>query len=78
MELVEHYAHVSLVAAMLGKQSLLSSGDVEKLLAARPRYGVTVPEPDETDILVVADEPEPALFRQGSHLRGDDREDPKR
>jgi L-fuculose-phosphate aldolase len=75
MELVEHYAHVSLVAAMLGKQSLLSSGDVEKLLAARPRYGVTVPEPDDTDVLVVASEPEPALSRQGAHSRGHDRDD---
>jgi len=78
MELVEHYAHVSLVAATIGKQSLLSSGDVEKLLAARPRYGVTVPEPDETDMLVVATEPEPELSQQGSRSRGDDREDSER
>jgi L-fuculose-phosphate aldolase len=86
MELVEHYAHVSLVAAMLGKQSLLSSGDVEKLLAARPRYGVTVPPPDDTDLLVVASEHEPALLRQGLRSRrldrdddrDDDREAPKR
>jgi L-fuculose-phosphate aldolase len=86
MELVEHYARVSLVAATLGKQSLLSSGDVEKLLAARTRYGVTVPEPDDNDLLVVASETEPALSRQGSRMhagdRGrdrdeDDREDPK-
>jgi L-fuculose-phosphate aldolase len=78
MELVEHYARVSLVAATLGKQSLLSSGDVEKLLASRLRYGVTVPEPYETEMLVVADEREPALSQQGSRSRGDDRQDSER
>ena len=35
METVEHFAQVSLVTEMLGKQALLSGGDVEKLLAAR-------------------------------------------
>ena len=41
METVEHFARVSLVTELLGKQVLLSSGDVEKLLAARARYGAT-------------------------------------
>ncbi len=41
METVEHFAHVSLVTEMLGKQVLLSGRDVEKLLAARARYGTT-------------------------------------
>jgi len=45
METVEHFAQVSLVTEMLGKQSLASGGDVEKLLAARAplrhRHGVT-------------------------------------
>ncbi len=41
METVEHFALVSLVTALLGKQVLLSSRDVEKLLAARARYGTT-------------------------------------
>jgi L-fuculose-phosphate aldolase len=39
METVEHFAQVSLVTELLGKQSLLSGRDVEKLLAARVRYG---------------------------------------
>lgn len=39
METVEHFAQVSLVTELLGKESLLSGGDVEKLLAARARYG---------------------------------------
>ena len=38
METTEHFARVSLVTELLGKQVLLSGGDVEKLLAARARY----------------------------------------
>jgi len=41
METVEHFARVALVTELLGKQVLLSSEDVEKLLAARARYGTT-------------------------------------
>lgn len=41
METVEHFAQVSLVTELLGKQVLLSGSDVEKLLAARARYGTT-------------------------------------
>jgi L-fuculose-phosphate aldolase len=38
MDVVEHYARVSLVTELLGKQSLLSGCDVEKLLTTRPRH----------------------------------------
>jgi L-fuculose-phosphate aldolase len=40
MECVEHYARITLVTELLGKQCLLSGGDVEKLLAAhhRPKH----------------------------------------
>jgi len=41
METVEHFAQVSLATELLGKQVLLSGRDVEKLLTARARYGVT-------------------------------------
>lgn len=41
METVEHFARVSLTTELLGKQVLLSAEDVEKLLAARARYGLT-------------------------------------
>jgi len=40
METTEHFARVALVTELLGKQMLLSGGDVEKLLEARARYGV--------------------------------------
>ncbi|HXQ27416.1 MAG TPA: class II aldolase/adducin family protein [Candidatus Acidoferrales bacterium] len=39
METTEHFARVSLVTELLGKQVLLSGRDVEKLEAARARYG---------------------------------------
>jgi L-fuculose-phosphate aldolase len=41
LETVEHFAQVSLVTELLGKQVLLSGQDVEKLLVARARYGTT-------------------------------------
>ncbi len=44
METTEHYARVSLVTELLGKQLLLSGRDVEKLLAARARYGLAALE----------------------------------
>ncbi len=38
METVEHFAKVSLVTELLGRQVLLSETEVDKLLAARQRY----------------------------------------
>ena len=38
MEATEHFAQVALVTHLLGKQVLLSGGDVEKLAAVRTRY----------------------------------------
>jgi L-fuculose-phosphate aldolase len=40
METTEHFARVAIVTELLGKQVLLSGRDVEKLLAARARYGI--------------------------------------
>jgi hypothetical protein len=37
---VEHCARITLVTELLGKQSLLSGRDVEKLLAAHPRHKI--------------------------------------
>lgn len=38
METVEHFAKISLVTELLGRQVLLSESEVDKLLAARQRY----------------------------------------
>jgi L-fuculose-phosphate aldolase len=45
METVEHFAHVSLVTQLLGKQAVLSAGDVDKLLASRARQAANASEP---------------------------------
>jgi L-fuculose-phosphate aldolase len=55
METVEHFAQVSLATELLGKQVLLSSRDVEKLLAARARYGTTTAAPVSSDCPVTRD-----------------------
>jgi L-fuculose-phosphate aldolase len=55
METVEHFAQVSLATQMLGKQVLLSGRDVEKLLAARVRYGTRTAAPVNSDCPVTSD-----------------------
>jgi L-fuculose-phosphate aldolase len=55
METVEHFAHVSLVTELLGKQVLLSGRDVEKLVAARVRYGITTAATAGSDSPVTSD-----------------------
>src|SRR5260221_5217044 len=55
METVEHFAQVSLMTELLGKQVLLSGRDVEKLLAARVRYGTTTAAPVSSNCPVTSD-----------------------
>jgi L-fuculose-phosphate aldolase len=55
METTEHFARVSLVTELLGKQVLLSGEDVEKLLAARARYGLTTAAPVGPECPVTAE-----------------------
>jgi L-fuculose-phosphate aldolase len=55
MDTTEHYARVSLVTELLGKQVLLSGGDVEKLLAARARYGLQTAATYRPDCPVTAE-----------------------
>jgi L-fuculose-phosphate aldolase len=55
METVEHFAQVSLATEVLGKQVLLSGSDVDKLLAARSRYGITTAAPVTRDCPITSD-----------------------
>jgi L-fuculose-phosphate aldolase len=55
METTEHFALVALVTELLGKQVLLSGGDVEKLLAARARYGGQTAAPTTAECPVTSD-----------------------
>lgn len=43
METVEHFAHISLVARLLGREHLLSRDEVERLQGLRGSYGIASP-----------------------------------
>ncbi len=43
METVEHFAQITLVTHLLGRQQLLTQDDVSKLIDARERYGLSGP-----------------------------------
>lgn len=45
METIEHFARISLVARMLGRERLLSREEVERLQELRGRYGIASPAP---------------------------------
>jgi len=43
METVEHFACITMVTHLLGRQQLLSDEDVSKLVVAREKYGISTP-----------------------------------
>jgi L-fuculose-phosphate aldolase len=45
METIEHFAHISLVARMLGGERLLTQQEVDRLQGLRDHYGITSPAP---------------------------------
>jgi L-fuculose-phosphate aldolase len=45
METIEHFAHISLVARMLGRENLLSREEVLRLQDLRGTYGIKAPAP---------------------------------
>jgi L-fuculose-phosphate aldolase len=45
METIEHFARISLVARILGREHLLSRGEVERLQDLRGMYGIAAPAP---------------------------------
>ena len=49
METIEHFAKISLVARMLGREHLLSREEVERLQGLRGMYGIAAPAPVCTD-----------------------------
>ncbi len=49
METVEHFARISLVARLLGRERLLSREEVVRLQDLRDMYGITAPAPICTD-----------------------------
>lgn len=58
METVEHFAKISLVTELLGRQVLLSGSEVDKLLTARQSYfGSSAPAIERTDVCPITDGP---------------------
>jgi L-fuculose-phosphate aldolase len=49
METIEHFARISLVARQLGREHLLSRGEVDRLQGLRGMYGIASPAPICTD-----------------------------
>src|SRR6185295_2350161 len=45
METIEHFAKISLVARMLGREHLISRDEVERLQGLRGYYGIPAPAP---------------------------------
>jgi L-fuculose-phosphate aldolase len=51
METIEHFAKISLVARLLGRENLISRDEVERLQGLRGMYGIASPAPLCTDPL---------------------------
>jgi L-fuculose-phosphate aldolase len=51
METIEHFAKISLVARLLGREHLISREEVERLQGLRGMYGIAAPAPLCTDPL---------------------------
>jgi L-fuculose-phosphate aldolase len=49
METIEHFAKISLVTRMLGRENLLSREEVNRLQGLRGMYGIASPAPVCTD-----------------------------
>jgi L-fuculose-phosphate aldolase len=49
METIEHFAKISLVARLLGREHLISREEVERLQGLRGMYGIAAPAPLCTD-----------------------------
>jgi len=55
METIEHSAKITLAAEMAGEPALLSSREVAKLMAARPRYFVSPPPGGGAELPITRD-----------------------
>lgn len=64
METIEHCAKITLAAEMAGEPTLLSSREVAKLMAARPRYFVAPPPGGGAELPITCDSGETA----GDHV----------
>jgi L-fuculose-phosphate aldolase len=64
METIEHFAKISLVARLLGRENLIAREEVDRLQGLRGTYGIKAPAPicaDPADALALLDSGNPAL-----------------
>jgi L-fuculose-phosphate aldolase len=60
METIEHSAKITLAAEIAGEPTLLSSREVARLMAARPRYFVSPPPGGGAELPITCDSGEAA------------------
>src|SRR4051812_33602026 len=64
METIEHFAKISLVARLLGRENLIAREEVDRLQGLRGTYGIKAPAPicaDPSQALSVLESTDPAL-----------------
>src|SRR5213593_3105570 len=64
METIEHFAKISLVARLLGRENLIAREEVDRLQGLRGSYGIKAPAPicaDPADALALLEAGDPAL-----------------
>src|SRR4051812_5385079 len=64
METIEHFAKISLVARLLGRENLIAREEVDRLQGLRGTYGIKAPAPicaDPSEVLSVLESSDPAL-----------------
>jgi len=64
METIEHFAKISLVARLLGRENLIAREEVERLQELRGTYGIKAPAPICADDSVAAPSADAAAFCQ--------------
>jgi L-fuculose-phosphate aldolase len=74
METIEHFAKISLVARLLGRENLLAREEVDRLQGLRGSYGIKSPAPicaDPSEALAVLDSGNPAMCQVVQAPEGD-------
>ncbi|HJZ75481.1 MAG TPA: class II aldolase/adducin family protein [Vicinamibacterales bacterium] len=76
METIEHFARISLVARLLGRENLIAREEVDRLQGLRGSYGIKAPAPicaDPSEALALLDAGNPAICQVVQAPAGDGR-----
>ncbi len=75
METIEHFAQISLVARLLGRENLIAREEVTRLQGLRGTYGIQAPAPicaDPADALTLLEAGDPACARSSRRRKAAD------